>query len=290
MNSDPLEVHCYANLIANFLYNCNKLTVEQKAGLTISLVEMLMNAIEHGNCGITYDEKSAWLESGNYIHELIDQKCRDPIVAQRKVTFEYALGSTSSRFLIADEGDGFDWRKVRDVTTKENCMELHGRGILVAKLFTKNLVYNDKGNTVTFEIGYEESGGGAAPGIFKDRETLEVAPGDLIFRQGEPSNFLYYIVKGGYDVVVDDTTVSSLTPDDIFMGEMSFLLNNQRSASVRARTEGRLIKISKREFVEAIRERPHYALVLCRLLAQRIERSNRLSAVKQAIPATARLL
>jgi CRP-like cAMP-binding protein len=68
--------------------------------------------------------------------------------------------------------------------------------------------------------------------------------------------------------------VSSLTPDDVFMGEMSFLLNNRRSATVRAETDGTLIRISKRDFVRAIKEKPHYALFLSRLLAQRMARRN----------------
>jgi CRP-like cAMP-binding protein len=75
-------------------------------------------------------------------------------------------------------------------------------------------------------------------------------------------------------VIVDGIKVSSLSPDDIFMGEMSFLLNDKRSATIKAETDGRLIEISKKDFVEAIRLKPYYALFLCRLLAQRIERSN----------------
>jgi CRP-like cAMP-binding protein len=55
---------------------------------------------------------------------------------------------------------------------------------------------------------------------------------------------------------------------------MSFLLDNRRSATVVARTPGRLIRISKKEFVGAIRRKPHYALFLARLLAQRVQRAN----------------
>ena len=65
-----------------------------------------------------------------------------------------------------------------------------------------------------------------------------------------------------------------LNQDDIFLGEMSFLLNNRRSASVKAVTNGALIRISKKEFVAGIKEKPHYSLFLARLLAQRIERLN----------------
>ncbi|MCI5158458.1 MAG: cyclic nucleotide-binding protein, partial [Candidatus Electrothrix sp. AUS1_2] len=44
--------------------------------------------------------------------------------------------------------------------------------------------------------------------------------------------------------------------------------------TVQAKTEGRLIEISKRQFVEVIKEKPYYALFLTRLLAQRIQKIN----------------
>jgi hypothetical protein len=68
--------------------------------------------------------------------------------------------------------------------------------------------------------------------------------------------------------------------DDVFLGEMSFLLNNRRSATVKAASGGRLIRVSKREFVDAIKKKPHYALLLARLLAQRIHRINLSSSKK----------
>lgn len=61
---------------------------------------------------------------------------------------------------------------------------------------------------------------------------------------------------------------------DLFLGEMSFLLNRRRTATARSESAGSLISISRRDFVEAIREKPQYALVLSRLLAQRLERQN----------------
>ena len=105
---------------------------------------------------------------------------------------------------------------------------------------------------------------------------MEVVEGDIVFKEGEPSNFLYYIATGAFDVMVQGSKVSELKPDDIFVGEMSFLLNNRRNATVVAKGPGRLIKISKKNFITAIRKNPHYSLFLSRLLAQRIERINKL--------------
>lgn len=279
MNNDPYEASCYANLICNFLYNTNRIDTERKGFLYFALNELLLNAIEHGNCGITYDEKSAHLGTGGYISELIEQRAKLPEVVSRKVTFEYTISPSRSKFFIADDGNGFDWKSIKDPSEDANLMALHGRGIMVARKFTENLAFNEEGNAVTFEFAHQKDAA-ITPSLFGDIEPIEVQDGDIIFQQGESSNYLYYIVKGSYDVIVNGKAVSSLAEDDVFMGEMAFLLNNKRSAVVQASSKGKLIKISKQEFVEAIKHKPHYALFLSRLLAQRIQRLNLRSAAK----------
>lgn len=274
LDNDIYDVKCYVNLICNFLYNSNRLRLEQKFNVRLALTEMLTNAIEHGNCGITYDEKSEWLEKSFDIAELIASKNRDEVIKKKKVSFDYTITPEKAIFTIGDQGNGFDWRHVKDVTKDEFVLELHGRGILITKSLVNNLHYNEKGNEVSFEVDFERERAGLMPGLFEYIPVKEIKQGEIIFREGEPSDYLYYIVKGVYNVVVQNVTVSSLTPDDIFVGEMSFLLNNERSATIIAGTDGKLIEISKKDFVEAIRKKPHYALFLCRLLAKRIQRTN----------------
>jgi anti-sigma regulatory factor (Ser/Thr protein kinase)/CheY-like chemotaxis protein len=273
----------YANLVCNFLYNASKIEAKNKEALRLALNELLVNAVEHGNCGISYEEKSSWLEGGGYIGELIRRKNQNPDISKRRVTFEYHLGSSCAQFRITDEGSGFDWRNLKDPKSAENLLKLHGRGIKIARHSTKKLQYNEAGNIVSFEFDYPREVERLTPAIFSSIDPLEIAAGDVVFNEGEKSNFLYYIVKGEYDVFVNATKVSFLNPDDLFMGEMSFLLDNRRSATVVARTPGRLIKLSKGAFVAAIRKRPHYALFLARLLAQRVQRANRESHGSPAV-------
>ncbi|MBN1758759.1 MAG: cyclic nucleotide-binding domain-containing protein [Chitinispirillaceae bacterium] len=274
LENDLHAASCYANLLANFLYTTNKIDRDGKATFSVVMHELLTNAIEHGNCEITYDEKTELLENGGDIQQLIRERTRNPEIAERRVQFEYTITGSSSHFRIADSGSGFDWRAVPDPTSEENCMIPHGRGILMARAFTKNLTFNDRGNIVEFEVEHSIPDHCVMPGIFRDIEPTIVAPGDVILREGDISDFIFYIVNGEFDILVGETTISTLSEEDIFLGEMSFLLEHRRTATVAARTEGRLIKVSKREFVAAIKKKPHYALLLARLLAQRIERIN----------------
>ena len=114
----------------------------------------------------------------------------------------------------------------------------------------------------------------AIPKIFESSEEVAFKDGAYICSEGEESDFLYYIVSGTLYVYSRGKFVSSLTPDDLFMGEMSFLLSNRRSATVIAKGPCSLIKISKQDFVNLIKQSPHYGIFLARLLAQRLARLN----------------
>jgi CRP-like cAMP-binding protein len=112
--------------------------------------------------------------------------------------------------------------------------------------------------------------GKVVPKVFTDQEEVVFTDGDIVFTQGEKSSYLYYIVSGEFEIIANGKRVSILTPEDIFLGEMSFLLDNRRSATVKSMGRGVLIKISKEAFINSIKERPHYGIFLARLLAQRL--------------------
>lgn len=274
LDNDPYVARCYANLICNFIHNSYKISSEIKFQLKLALTELLLNAVEHGNCGITYDDKTNWMDTNFDIYELIKERMKIPDIASRKVHLTFSLCSQQGLFTITDEGTGFDWRNMKNPSSDENLLMLHGRGIMMTRAVVKKLTFNEKGNEVSFQIFFDNEQGIQMPGFLDNLSFREIIPGEVIFEQGEVSDFLYYIVEGKYSVQANGHLVSVLTPDDIFMGEMSFLLNNCRSASVTADTSGKLIQISKKQFVETIKKQPHYALFLCRLLAQRILRSN----------------
>lgn len=54
--------------------------------------------------------------------------------------------------LIEDEGEGFDIKKVKDPTLRENIKNESGRGIFIIKNLSDKLEYNDKGNCIQFKI------------------------------------------------------------------------------------------------------------------------------------------
>ncbi|MDR1933810.1 MAG: cyclic nucleotide-binding domain-containing protein [Spirochaetales bacterium] len=272
MDNDPFVIRTHINLITNYLYNSGHINQDRRDRLLVALFELLMNAVEHGNCRIGYDEKTKWLNAGKDGLDLIREKLKDPGVAAKKVHFGYLITTEKSSFSIRDEGPGFDWRARME--NKNLNLEMHGHGIKMAGYYGENLRYNDAGNEVSFDMMHIAGDTEKAPGLFSNHEKITFGPGDVVITEGEESNYLYYIAAGEFDILAKGKKVSTLGPEDIFIGEMSFLLADRRSATVMSRGASTLFKISKNEFMSVIREKPHYGILLARLIAQRLVKLN----------------
>ena len=146
IENDVFIASIYANIITTALSQRGVISKERKMFLQLVLSEMIVNAIEHGNCGISYDEKSEFLSRGLNIVDLINSKCKDPIIAKRRVYFEWTVSNNETIFVIRDEGEGFDVNKLKDRIEEEGTMALHGRGIKMAVKLAKEIRYNKKGN------------------------------------------------------------------------------------------------------------------------------------------------
>ena len=164
IDNDPLDITTYSNLVTNYLYNANLINRDGKEKLHVALLELLVNAIEHGNCKIGFDEKTAWLEQNRDIMDLIRKKNEDTAIRARKVYFTYTIAPGSSKFTIRDEGEGFDWRS--RLAAQPNEPGLHGMGMVMAKLYVQDLGYNEAGNEVCFEVEHQKNESNVIPGIF----------------------------------------------------------------------------------------------------------------------------
>jgi DNA-binding response OmpR family regulator len=79
--------------------------------LKVGIEEMLKNAIEHGNLGISAKEKNAALEQGSF-GRLISEKLSVDGNAEKKISISAETSRDEFRITIEDEGSGFDWRSL----------------------------------------------------------------------------------------------------------------------------------------------------------------------------------
>lgn len=273
-NHDYLVAPVYGGLLAISLVRMGKIASAERHGVQMALSELILNSIEHGNCGISYSEKTQWLATGEAIYELIVDRCKDPKIARKKVYLAWDIGDDICKFSIKDEGEGFDVLAFRSKLKNDAKDRLHGRGIIMAQMVASKLYYNKKGDKVTMMINLDHDVSNIAPAGFSSEEVLHVKAGDTLMRAGEFGDCIYYISSGKYTVYHRDNPVGRITPADIFMGEMAFLLNNARSATVVADSSGQVIKIPRKSFIEVVKNFPQYSIFLSKILAQKLVRAN----------------
>lgn len=276
--TDLLLVQYYSSLFANYLFKEGYIDLNKKFSVKLSLEELLTNAMEHGNAGITYEEKTALQEEGKTVQDVMEERMSAAPWAGRKVTLQYNINPLSSSFTITDEGDGFDTSKLPVKEDIQNLTLAHGRGIFLSMNSCDELVYNKKGNQVKISLVHNGSAERTIPPGFIQNEPKLFRTSDVVFWENSTGDHIYYIVSGEYDVFVKGKKIARITPADVFMGEMSFLLGNRRTATVIAATAGKLVEISRQAFTDAVKNYPNYGIFLSKLLARRLRDANRLYA------------
>ncbi|MGA2379230.1 MAG: response regulator [Spirochaetia bacterium] len=120
---------------------------EDILNLKIGIEEVITNAIEHGNLGISFKEKSKAIQEGR-LAELIADRGRESDAAGRAVGITSRLSPRLFEITIRDDGKGFDWRTLPAVEP-ETLLAFNGRGIFLTKIYFDEVTYNDAGNEVT---------------------------------------------------------------------------------------------------------------------------------------------
>ena len=114
--------------------------------ISIALEEALLNAYYHGNLeqGIQLDE----VDPKAY-RETAEQRSQEDLYRNRRIHVDASVSRTEARFVIRDEGPGFNPALLPDPTDPENVHRARGRGVLVMRTFMDEVAFNDVGNEVT---------------------------------------------------------------------------------------------------------------------------------------------
>jgi len=119
--------------------------------VALGFTEILVNAVEHGNLGISYDEKKQLRQSGQWEAE-VDRRVELPLYRDRQVVVEVNNFPAAWEFRVVDQGQGFDWAKYMDFDA-ERAFDPNGRGIAMSRqLSFSRLEYVGRGNEVRIGI------------------------------------------------------------------------------------------------------------------------------------------
>lgn len=111
------------------------------------LNELFVNAIEHGNLGISYKDKTRLLMENRWKEE-VDARLCQPFYKDRYVSVCVSKMPDGFSALITDQGDGFDFAGFLDFSPAR-MFDLHGKGIAMAKtIYLDDIEYLGRGNQV----------------------------------------------------------------------------------------------------------------------------------------------
>lgn len=137
------QAHVLAGHLANYFPN--------PANVAVGLLELLINAVEHGNLAIGYDAKNKLLSESRLQHEIF---CRLnlPENLEKFVTVTLHKYADKISVSIKDEGDGFNYKNYFSFDPIR-MTDANGRGIAKANAMSfDKLTYNEQGNQVTGEV------------------------------------------------------------------------------------------------------------------------------------------
>jgi two-component system, cell cycle response regulator len=133
-----------AHLVAGLLANC----FSEPERIISGLAELIYNAVEHGNLGITYDEKTELLNREIWKQE-VARRGEAPEYKDKYVEVRFHRSDKGCHVAIKDQGKGFAWRNYLQIDPAR-ASDNHGRGIAQANMVSfDELTYNTAGNEVT---------------------------------------------------------------------------------------------------------------------------------------------
>ena len=108
------------------------------------------------------------------------------------------------------------------------------------------------------------------------RYRVSYSRGQTLFLEGDESQDLYVLISGEVGVIKGDKLLATLVEPGTLFGEMSVLLGNKRTATVRALTDAEVFCIPADRVKDFLLKYPEAAQTITRLLAQRLDETSQI--------------
>lgn len=112
----------------------------------VALQESLANALFHGNLECSTDLRQ---EDERIFYGLADRRRGLDPFRSRRIFVEAAVDRHQARYVIRDEGPGFDVSAINKPFDPEDLMRIGGRGMLLIRTFMDEVAHNATGNQIT---------------------------------------------------------------------------------------------------------------------------------------------
>jgi CheY-like chemotaxis protein len=156
LENDTALVDPIVELVQQLITSLGLCDTTGKLRTGMALQQALTNSIVHGNLELTADQVQDAREAmvTGRGRSLLAQRKHEPPYSDRRVFVDVRISRDEARFVIRDEGPGFDASQYRQDGGVDAELK-RGRGIRLMRMFMDELAYNERGNEVTM-VKYRE--------------------------------------------------------------------------------------------------------------------------------------
>ena len=156
LENEPALVDPLVDLVQQMVGGTRLCDFNGRLQIGVALKEALLNALFHGSLEIGIElrqEAPISTEEDELLQEkdvsLVEQRRSQPLYRDRRIFVAVKISPDEARFVIRDQGPGFDLAAVPDAGDSEALGPQRGRGLSLMRAFMDVLTFNDAGNEVT---------------------------------------------------------------------------------------------------------------------------------------------
>ncbi len=151
LDNDPALIDPLLKLVEEMVAGMGLCDFTGRLQVGVALKEALLNALFHGNLEISREEMEAvqdvLIQEGDL--SLVERRLGEPPFCDRKISVDVTLSEREARFVVRDDGAGFDLSAVPAPNDPGPLESEEGRGLSLMRSFMDELTFNDAGNEVT---------------------------------------------------------------------------------------------------------------------------------------------
>jgi CheY-like chemotaxis protein len=151
VDNDPTVFDPLIDLVQQIVVGMGVTSAAERFSIGSALQEALLNAFYRGNLEITREQMEEARERMlmGESESLIDQRRRESPYAERKIYIYVKIVRDEARFIVRDEGPGFDAARLAHLANRDSLEEEGGRGLVLIHACMDEVQHNEKGNEIT---------------------------------------------------------------------------------------------------------------------------------------------
>ncbi|NUQ61285.1 MAG: response regulator [Pirellulales bacterium] len=151
LENDPLLIDPLVDLVQQMVTGIELVDFTGRLQIGVALKQALLNALFHGNLQISQEQLTNVEGDLLQMNEqsLVERRAKEMPYRDRRVHVEIDLGKDQAKFVVRDEGPGFDTSNVPDASQPGGLEASGHRGLSLIRSFMDEVSFNEKGNEIT---------------------------------------------------------------------------------------------------------------------------------------------